>query len=80
MLKHLSSRFDLESLDHEERNAICIPELGMTWGAAWSAIRNSWKRFYIAKANGNAEEVEMLLERITYIRNAMGLEDQGTYF
>jgi len=80
MLKHLSSRYNIEDMDHEERNSIYIPELQMTWGSAWSALRKSWQGFYAARRTGDSESIDTLLERITMIRKYMGLEDGGTYY
>jgi hypothetical protein len=43
MLKHLSERYNLEDYDTTDRNSIYIPELQMSWGEAWSALKKSWK-------------------------------------
>ena len=80
MLKHLSSRYDIENMDHEERNSIYIPELQMTWGSAWSALCKGWQGFSAARRTGDSERIDMLLDRITAIRESMGLEDEGTYY
>jgi hypothetical protein len=79
MLKHLSSRFNVENLDCEERNNLFIKELGLTWGQSRSALK-SWKSFYAARRVGDSETCDMMLERISTIRECMGLEDEGTYF
>ena len=72
-------RYNVEGMDHEERNSIYIPELQMTW-SAWSALRKSWQGFYAARRTGDSESIDRLLERITMIRKYMGLEDEGTYY
>jgi hypothetical protein len=58
-----------------ERNSIYIVELGMTWGQSWSALKKSWRNFYIARDKGDVEQIDMLMERITRIKKYMGLED-----
>ena len=67
-------------MDCEERNNLFIKELGLTWGQSWSALKKSWQRFYAARRQGDSETCDMLLERITTIRECMGLEDEGFYF
>ncbi len=67
-------------MDHEERNSIYIPELQLTWGSAWPALRKSWQGFYAARRTGDNQRIDMLLECITMIRESMGLEDGGTYY
>jgi hypothetical protein len=51
-------------MDHEERNSIYIPELQMTWGSAWSALRKSWQGFYAARRTGDSWRIEMLLDML----------------
>jgi hypothetical protein len=80
MVKHTSSRFDIEDMDYAERNAIYVPELRMCWGAGWGALKSTWKSFYTARRVGDNETATMMLERISDIRDAMGLENEGTYF
>lgn len=74
MLKHRSERFDVDSMDWQERNMIYTPELQMTWSGAWSALKKSWKLLKQALKEGNYERAEELKMRITKIRTEMGLE------
>jgi hypothetical protein len=80
MIRHVSTRFNIEDVDPEERRNLLIKELGRPWGQAWSALKKSWQRFYAARRQGDSETVDMLLERISTIRKFMGLEDDGSYF
>ena len=70
--QHLSTRYNIEDMDQEERNNIYIPELQMTWGSAWSALPKSWQAFYAARRTVDSEGIDMLLERITMIKKCMG--------
>jgi hypothetical protein len=58
-----------------EKACIYIVELGMTWGQSWSALKKSWRNFYIARDKGDVEQIDMLMERITRIKKYRGLED-----
>ncbi|MGB6528293.1 MAG: hypothetical protein WBF33_09315 [Candidatus Nitrosopolaris sp.] len=80
MIKHTSTKFDIEDMDFVERNAIYVPELKMCWGACWAALKRSWKGFYAARRHGDDETATMLLDRISTIRDTMGLENEGTWF
>ena len=80
MLKHSSSRYDIENMSWEERQMQYIPELRCTYGQAWDSHKMTWKAFYIARDQGNGDVCMKLLERVREIRGAMGLEDVGTYF
>ena len=80
LLRHSSSRYDVENMSWEERQLQYIPELRETYGQAWGSLKKTWKAFYIARNQGDGEKCIKLLERIQEIREAMGLEDEGTYF
>lgn len=72
MLKHTSERYKVEDYDTESRNNIFL----MRWGAAWSALRKSWKLFKQALYLGDIERQESYMKRINNIRLAMGLEGE----
>ncbi len=38
MIRHVSTRFNIDDMDPEERRNLFIKELGLTWGQAWSAL------------------------------------------
>lgn len=78
MLKETSTshRFNVEDMEANERNMIYIPELGMSYGSAWSSLKKSWRQLKYCLKIGDYERVEMLKERISNIRAAMGLENQ----
>ena len=78
MIKHTSSRYDVEEMSYNERNTMLIPELKMCWGVAWQALGSSWKGFYAIRRHGDNETATMLLQRIENIRDALRIENQGT--
>ena len=72
----LSSRWNTEDMDAYERNNIYITELGCTMGQAWGALKKSWRQLKYNLSIGDYERVEELKARISYIRSAMGLENE----
>jgi hypothetical protein len=71
-----STKYNTEDMDSEERNNIRIPELGCTMGQAWGSLKKSWQQLKYCLKIGDYERVEILKERISNIRAAMGLENQ----
>jgi len=74
-----SSRFNTENMGAHERNNLHIKELGMSMGQAWGALKKSWKQYKFALATGDYKKIEGLKDRISYIREAMGLENEEIY-
>jgi hypothetical protein len=72
----LSSRWNTEDMDAYERNNIYIAELGCTMGQAWGALKKSWRQLKYNLSIGDYHRVEELKARISYIRSAMGLENE----
>ena len=66
----------MEDMDAYERNNIYIAELGCTMGQAWGALKKSWRQLKYNLSIGDYDRVEELKARISYIRSAMGLENE----
>jgi hypothetical protein len=79
VIKHFSTRYDIENMDSEERRNLYIPELAMTWGQSYSALKKSWHQLKYCLKFGDFERVEILKTRISHIRESMGLENEELY-
>jgi hypothetical protein len=81
MLKQssMSEKFETDSMDAYERNNVYIPELAMTMGQSWGALKKSWKQLKYNLSVGDYHRVEELKARIYHIREAMGLENEELY-
>jgi hypothetical protein len=79
VIKHFSTRFDIENMDSEERRNLYIPELAMTFGRSYSALKKSWQQLKYSLKVGDYDRVEMLKTRISHIRDSMGLENEELY-
>ena len=62
-------------MDAYERNNIYIAELGCTMGQARGASKKSWRQLKYNPSISD-DRVEELKARISYIRSAMGLENE----
>jgi len=65
----------MEDMDAYERNNIYIAELGCTMGQARGALKKSWRQLKYNPSISD-DRVEELKARISYIRSAMGLENE----
>ena len=65
----------MEDMDAYERNNIYIAELGCTMGQARGALKKSWRHLKYNPSISD-DRVEELKARISYIRSAMGLENE----
>jgi hypothetical protein len=74
-----SNRFNVEGMDAHERNSIYVKELSMSYGQGWSALKKTWWQLKYCLKIGDFEQVETLKARISYIRSAMGLENEELY-
>jgi hypothetical protein len=64
----------------DERAMLYIPELRMTYNQAWGSLKKTWRKFKIAKAQGDGEESIRCLERVRELREGMGLDGCLLYF
>ena len=48
----VSSKYDIEGMHWTELQQIYLPELGMCWGPACSALRKSWYAYKMAGRQG----------------------------
>ena len=65
----------MEDMDAYERNNIYIAELGCTMGQERGALKKSWRQLKYNPSISD-DRVEELKARISYIRSAMGLENE----
>jgi len=67
----VSSKYDIEGIHWTDLQQIYLPELGMCFGPACSALRKSWRQYKIAGRNG--EPRGDLAYRIVRIQRALGI-------
>ena len=61
-------------MDSHEVKLTWVPELGMTLGAAFSALKQSWTAFKLNKDRGEHGRVWYYAETINRIQDALGIE------
>ena len=66
-----TSKYDIESMHWTELQQIYLPELGMCWGPACSALRKS--RYAYKQLGRTGQYRNDIAYRITKIQNAMGI-------
>src|SRR5215469_10536906 len=66
-----SSKYDIEGMHWTELQQIYLPELGMCWGPACSALRKSWYAYKMAGHQGGYRAD--IAFRINRIQAAMGI-------
>jgi hypothetical protein len=67
----VSSKYDIEGMHWTELQQIYLPELGMCWGPACSALRKSWYAYKMAGCQGGYRAD--IAFRINRIQAAMGI-------
>lgn len=67
----VSSKYDIEGMHWTELQQIYLPELGMCWGPACSALRKSWYAYKMAGRQGGYRSD--IAFRINRIQAAMGI-------
>ncbi len=67
----VSSKYDIEGMHWTELQQIYLPELGMCWGPACSALRKSWYAYKMAGRQGGYRGD--IAFRINRIQAAMGI-------
>jgi hypothetical protein len=66
-----STRYEIEGMRWSDIERIYLPEIGMCWGPACSAIKKSWWAFKMAGKNGGYRTD--IAFRINRIQAAMGI-------
>ena len=61
-------------MDPQDVKRTWVPELGMTLGAAISALKQSWTAFKLNKDRGEPGRVWYYAETINRIQDALGVE------
>jgi hypothetical protein len=69
-----STKYRLDQMDPQEVKRTWLPELGMTLGAAISALKQSWTAFKLNKDRGEPGRVWYYAETINRVQDALGLE------
>ena len=60
-------------MDSNEIKELQIPELGMSFGAAISALKQSWAGFKLNRDRGEIGRMQYYIDTINRIQEALGL-------
>jgi hypothetical protein len=69
-----STKYPFDQMDAKEMKRTWVPELGMTLGAAISALKQSWTAFKLNKDRGEPGRVWYYADTINRMQDALSLE------